>query len=139
VPTRVHIHFSFQQSNISLVFLSNCAIGTETVATRTGFGICKAWGDPHYMTLDGSGWFDFMGTCTYVMARTHRLHQSDPRWFSVMATNEHRGRNKRVSYLQSITINLRGGEDVIKLEKNRVIRVGFVAKQPSLRGRSVIL
>ena len=76
------------------------------------------------MTFDGSGWFDFMGTCPYYLAKTKGISKNDPMWFSVMAKNEHRGRNKRVSYLRHVTIQLFEGEIVeIKLEKNRVAKV----------------
>ncbi|XP_078495887.1 IgGFc-binding protein-like [Ciona intestinalis] len=89
----------------------------------TGYGLCKAWGDPHYMTFDGSGWFDFMGTCSYTMARTNTLSTNDQRWFHVVATNEHRGSNTRVSYIKHITVTLFGGTVVVRLEKNGVVKV----------------
>ena len=79
------------------------------------------------MTFDGSGWFDFMGTCSYYLARTKDVDPTDPIWFSVEAKNEHRGRNTKVSYLQFVTIRLHDGEEVeITLEKNRVAKVNFV-------------
>ncbi|CAK8674588.1 unnamed protein product [Clavelina lepadiformis] len=87
-----------------------------------GFGTCIAWGDPHYMTFDGSGLFDFMGICEYYMARTHRIPDADPSWFSIKASNEHRGSNTRVSYLRKITVGFFGGEVVFDLEKNGVIK-----------------
>ncbi|CAK8674590.1 unnamed protein product [Clavelina lepadiformis] len=87
-----------------------------------GFGTCIAWGDPHYMTFDGSGWFDFMGICEYYMARTHRIPDADPSWFSIKASNEHRGSNTRVSYLRNVTVGFFGGEVVFDLEKNGVIK-----------------
>ena len=77
------------------------------------------------MTFDGSGWFDFMGTCTYYLARTKQIQQNDPLWFSCEAKNEHRGRNTKVSYLRYVIIKLYDGKEivVIKLEKNRIAKV----------------
>ncbi|XP_078495955.1 IgGFc-binding protein-like [Ciona intestinalis] len=113
----------------------------------TGYGLCKAWGDPHYMTFDGSGWFDFMGTCSYTMARTNTLSTNDQRWFHVVATNEHRGSNTRVSFIKHITVTLFGGTVAVRLEKNRVVKVNgnVVASYHSPRfsiqisGRSTLL
>ena len=76
------------------------------------------------MTFDGSGWFDFMGTCSYYLARTKDIDLKDPNWFSVEAQNEHRGKNTKVSYLRYVTIRIFDEEEVvIKLEKNRVAKV----------------
>ena len=76
------------------------------------------------MTFDGSGWFDFMGTCSYYLARTKDIDLKDSTWFSIEAGNEHRSRNTKVSYLRFVTIRLYDGEEVvITLEKNRVAKV----------------
>ncbi|CAK8696725.1 unnamed protein product [Clavelina lepadiformis] len=104
----------------------------RTACVPTGYGLCKAWGDPHYMTFDGSGWFDFMGTCIYYLARTYQIDQSDPKWFSIEAANEHRGRNTRVSYLRHITIRLSDGQ-VVRLEKNRIAKINDQIVQEAKR------
>ncbi|XP_076814750.1 IgGFc-binding protein-like [Clavelina lepadiformis] len=88
----------------------------------TGFGICRAWGDPHYKMFDSDRQIDFQGNCSYYMARTHTLEQSDPRWFSIETTNEHRRGHTRVSYLRDITIRL-SGDIVVRLEKDQVVKV----------------
>ncbi|XP_076821544.1 uncharacterized protein LOC143468302 [Clavelina lepadiformis] len=80
-----------------------------------GRGICSAWTDPHYKTFDGR-LFDFMGSCSYYMARTHRFSTSDTRWFSIEATNEHRGSNTRVSYLSYVTVHLYN--NTVRLDKD---------------------
>ena len=79
------------------------------------------------MTFDGSGWFDFMGTCTYYLARTKTIKENDSRWFTVEAKNEHRNGNTRVSYLSYLTVRLFDDEEVVvTLEKNNVVKVILV-------------
>ncbi|KAJ6663879.1 hypothetical protein lerEdw1_009960 [Lerista edwardsae] len=65
---------------------------------------CWAQGDPHYHTFDGRN-FDFMGTCTYTIAKTCGPDTTLPS-FSIEAKNENRGGNTRVSYAASVTIRV---------------------------------
>lgn len=65
---------------------------------------CRAQGDPHYHTFDGRN-FDFMGTCTYTIAKTCGPDTTLPS-FSIEAKNENRGGNTRVSYTASVTIRV---------------------------------
>ncbi|XP_016349977.1 IgGFc-binding protein-like [Sinocyclocheilus anshuiensis] len=68
-------------------------------------GICWAMGDPHYCTFD-QRYFDFMGTCTYVVTRNWQENDSLPA-FEVLAKNENRG-DTRVSYVAHVIVNFGG-------------------------------
>uniref|UniRef100_K7FKH3 Fc fragment of IgG binding protein n=1 Tax=Pelodiscus sinensis TaxID=13735 RepID=K7FKH3_PELSI len=64
---------------------------------------CWAQGDPHYHTLDGRN-FDFMGTCTYTIAKTCGPDSTLPP-FSIKAKNDNRG-NTHVSYVGHVTVEV---------------------------------
>ncbi|TRZ04121.1 hypothetical protein DNTS_030274 [Danionella cerebrum] len=68
-------------------------------------GICWAMGDPHYCSFDRR-YFDFMGTCTYVITRSCQQNGILP-YFEILAKNEQRD-DLRVSYVAQVTVHIGG-------------------------------
>uniref|UniRef100_A0A8C1ECA5 VWFD domain-containing protein n=1 Tax=Cyprinus carpio carpio TaxID=630221 RepID=A0A8C1ECA5_CYPCA len=77
--------------------------GFFPICVKKPLGICWAMGDPHYCTFD-QRYFDFMGTCTYVVTRNCHENNSLPA-FEVLAKNENRG-DISVSYVARVTVNI---------------------------------
>ncbi|XP_073179609.1 LOW QUALITY PROTEIN: IgGFc-binding protein-like [Lepidochelys kempii] len=75
------------------------------VCMATSVATCWALGDPHYRTFDGCN-YDFMGTCTYTLAKTFSSDSALPA-FHVTAKNENRG-NQRVAYVGFVTVQVYG-------------------------------
>ncbi|KAM4825775.1 IgGFc-binding protein [Thomomys bottae] len=67
---------------------------------------CQAWGDPHYVTLDGYR-FDFQGSCEYLLSAPCDEAPKGTEDFNVTVLNEHRG-SQAVSYTRSVTLNVYG-------------------------------
>ncbi|XP_060098771.1 uncharacterized protein LOC132574434 [Heteronotia binoei] len=92
---------------------------TTTTSVPITWGSCTVSGDPHYYTFDKQT-HHFMGNCTYTLSQLCGQNTSLPS-FNVEATNEHRGGNTRVSYVQSVTVDVHGVR--ILLEKGRTVKV----------------
>ncbi|XP_062031948.1 LOW QUALITY PROTEIN: IgGFc-binding protein [Lepus europaeus] len=78
--------------------LSSGQYGCQPVSTAE----CQAWGDPHYVTLDGHR-FDFQGTCEYLLSAPCAAPPAGAENFTVTVVNEHRG-SQAVSYTRSVTL-----------------------------------
>ncbi|XP_075764391.1 zonadhesin [Pelodiscus sinensis] len=87
---------------------------------------CYVSGDPHYQTFDRHR-FDFMGTCTYTLARPCGNYTGP--WFSVEGKNEARGR-RGISYLRKVYISL-PGTSLTLLKGKRVLVNGTRVTLPA--------
>ncbi|XP_072266261.1 IgGFc-binding protein-like [Pyxicephalus adspersus] len=78
---------------------------TTTTAEVITTGICSASGDPHYNTFDGRV-HHYMGNCSYTLTKLCDLSSSGFPYFHVYTTNEYRGSNTKVSYVQSVHVEV---------------------------------
>lgn len=70
--------------------------------------MCRASGDPHYKTYDGSK-IHFMGVCKYTLTKTT---EKTPCAFNIMVSNERRNNKKKVSYTKQVDVEI-GGSYVV--------------------------
>ncbi|XP_013926894.1 PREDICTED: IgGFc-binding protein-like, partial [Thamnophis sirtalis] len=82
--------------------------------------ICLARGDPHYWTFDRRK-YDFMGTCTYTIAKTCGPDTTLPA-FHITIKNENRGM-KRVSYVGLVTVQVYGYIIAVARKEHGFVRV----------------
>ncbi|XP_051285542.1 zonadhesin, like isoform X2 [Dicentrarchus labrax] len=103
-----------------------------------GNGICSVSGDPHYTTFDKHT-HHYMGACSYTLTKPCN-DSSDMPYFTVDTQNEHRGSNKKVSYVRAVVINVSGV--TVILGKGRTVQVnGTVVVPPvtSISGVKIYL
>ena len=70
------------------------------------FGVCSAWGDPHYSTFDGVH-YDFQGDCEYTLVRDCPTSGDLPA-FQVRARNWKSQPQERVSFTGKVTLEFAG-------------------------------
>ncbi|XP_078584665.1 IgGFc-binding protein-like [Branchiostoma floridae x Branchiostoma japonicum] len=95
--------------------IEDSCIGPHTCPANVG--MCTAFGDPHYQTFDGKGYF-FQGACKYTLVR----HQN----FNVAAKNGHRMGDTRVSFVDAVELTLYG--HTIWLLKDREVMIDGVRR-----------
>ncbi|XP_035531591.1 zonadhesin, like, partial [Morone saxatilis] len=103
-----------------------------------GNGICSVSGDPHYTTFDKHT-HHYMGACSYTLTKPCN-DSADMPYFTVDTQNEHRGSNKKVSYVRAVVINVSGV--TVILGKGRTVQVnGTVVVPPvtSISGVKIYL
>ncbi|XP_070814330.1 zonadhesin, like [Chaetodon trifascialis] len=112
---------------------SSCNQPTESCQLQDGEyecrlppGICSVSGDPHYTTFDKHT-HHYMGACTYTLVKTCNISPGFP-YFTVDTQNEHRGSNKKVSYVRAVVINVNGV--TVILGKGRAVQVNGTVVLP---------
>ncbi|XP_053199886.1 zonadhesin, like [Scomber japonicus] len=91
-----------------------------------GNGICSVSGDPHYTTFDKRT-HHYMGACSYTLTKPCNISSGLP-YFTVDTQNEHRGSNKKVSYVRAVVINVSGV--TVILGKGRTVQVNGTVVVP---------
>ena len=75
-----------------------------------------------------------MGTCKYVLSEAVAVNPDNKMWFSIRATNEHRGSNTRVSYLKIVEVLFRRNRSAILGKDNEItVRCYFIPVVPFLK------
>ncbi|PWA14817.1 hypothetical protein CCH79_00014482 [Gambusia affinis] len=116
-----------QEGGLLQCYNTSCRPGTESCQLHDGRyecrplgnGICSVSGDPHYTTFDKKT-HNYMGACSYTLTKPCNESSGLP-YFTVDTMNEHRGSNKKVSYVRAVVINV--NDVTFILGKGRKVQV----------------
>ncbi|KAJ8038778.1 IgGFc-binding protein [Holothuria leucospilota] len=86
-------------------------------------GMCKVWGDPHYITLDGMS-YDFQGGCEYTLIGDC-THDSIDLPFELNSLNWKNRPTNRIAFLEEVILKYNNSEFVLK--KGGEVRVDGIA------------
>ncbi|CAH2247939.1 c-binding -like [Pelobates cultripes] len=101
------------------------ATRATTTPPKLEHGICSASGDPHYNTFDNNV-HHYMGNCSYTLSKLCNGSQTDLPYFHVYTTNEHRKSNTKVSYVQSVHVEIYN--NTIDLLKNKKLNINGIRR-----------
>lgn len=95
-------------------------------------GVCSGWGDPHYITFDGT-YYTFLDNCTYVL-----VQQIVPVYghFRVLIDNYFCGSQDGLSCPQSIVVEYRRERVVLTRKPVRGVMTNEVGHRPWVGGES---
>lgn len=79
-------------------------------------GICTGWGDPHYVTFDGT-YYSYQGSCTYTLVEEIQKKIDD---FGIYIDNYDCGAQDRVSCPR----------DIIVRHESQIIRIAAKSLEP---------
>uniref|UniRef100_K1PIX3 IgGFc-binding protein n=1 Tax=Magallana gigas TaxID=29159 RepID=K1PIX3_MAGGI len=98
--------------------------------------VCRASGDPHYKTYDGSK-IHFMGVCKYTLTKTT---EKTPCAFNIMVSNERRNNKKKVSYTKQVDVEIGGSYVVLfKGRKTEVNGTGIDVSKSRFEKGGILL
>ncbi|KAF7242410.1 IgGFc-binding protein [Varanus komodoensis] len=95
-------------------------INDKPICMSSSTATCRAQGDPHYQTFDKRQ-YNFMGTCTYTMAKTCGPDATFPA-FHITAKNEKRG-TQSVSYVGLVMVQVYGYNISVARSEYGLVRV----------------
>ncbi|XP_043953834.1 zonadhesin, like [Gambusia affinis] len=125
-----------QEGGLLQCYNTSCRPGTESCQLHDGRyecrplgnGICSVSGDPHYTTFDKKT-HNYMGACSYTLTKPCNESSGLP-YFTVDTMNEHRGSNKKISYVRAVVINV--NDVTFILGKGRKVQVNGTLVVPPI-------
>ncbi|KAG9482832.1 hypothetical protein GDO78_011459 [Eleutherodactylus coqui] len=98
-----------------------CEVQEEKAVCVPDFtGTCLAWGDPHFVSIDGKN-FDFQGTCSYILTQ-YAGSDTTLEPYQIIIKNDNRG-SQAVSYVRKMEMNIYGRKISIEVGEFPKVRV----------------